>query len=289
MPKFQIILTCIILIFILFSSNIIKKISSNTNKQIINNIIHNESIDFNIIESCKYPKGKDLINIKASKNLNETEIQNIIYAKCIWETIIENTVYEHPGIYVNITVEDLDQENNSNTIAVTNFENNLIFHTGLFHKLIMPYNSTIILNKSIYREQNLIYTIVHELGHALGFENNIWKLNGNMKKNNYEYTGKHAVKNFNKIFNTNYTSIQLNNGTNQNPDNNHWKRLDIVDKYGNNFKNDIMTPYIVNKQHLSMVTIGTLQDNGYIINPNLCIDDSDCSGKCIPGFINICQ
>jgi hypothetical protein len=285
----EIIITGIVIIFTLMSTNIIMSITNELIENINNkNILYNNSNGFIFDDACSYKKSKDLIHIRVSKELNEIERQHIMNAKCVWETIIEKTFDNHPGIYVNVTIEELEYEKYKNTIAITKFKNNLVFHNG-FKKRIMPYNSNIKLNKNMYQHYNLTYIMIHEFGHALGFHKNIWNLNRNSQKNQSEYTGKHAVKNFNRIFNTNYTSIPLNDDTKDKPNDSHWKRLNIVDKYGNIFKNDIMNPYIVNKSTLSMVTIGTLQDNGYKINSNLCIDDSDCFGKCMHGFINMCQ
>ncbi len=105
--------------------------------------------------------------------------------------------------------------------------------------------------------------ILHEMGHVLGF-GTIWDLKGLLSGAggpNPRFTGSQATQQYRAIFNTNETSVPVENTGGGGTRDSHWRE--------SVFKNELMTGYADPPPNpLSRITAASMADLGYVVNLN---------------------
>lgn len=99
--------------------------------------------------------------------------------------------------------------------------------------------------------------IEHEMGHVLGF-GILWDRMG--LNSGFNYTGANAVREYSTLLGTTATSIPIQSTGGPGTAGGHWDE--------NTFRSELMTGYAENSppMPLSRMTIGSLQDMGYVVN-----------------------
>jgi hypothetical protein len=116
---------------------------------------------------------------------------------------------------------------------------------------------------SLQASGGLYYTVLHEMGHVLGF-GTIWEDRGLLTgagTSNPLFTGANAVAAYDAIFHTSATGVPVENQGGQGTADSHWRETV--------FNNEVMTGYLdggVNP--LSRVTVASMADLGYQVNLN---------------------
>jgi hypothetical protein len=105
--------------------------------------------------------------------------------------------------------------------------------------------------------------ILHEMGHVLGF-GTIWDLKGLLSGAggpNPRFVGSQATQQYRAIFNTNETSVPVENTGGAGTRDGHWRE--------SIFKNELMTGYADPPPNpLSRITAASMADLGYVVNLN---------------------
>ncbi|HMO24784.1 MAG TPA: SdrD B-like domain-containing protein, partial [Tepidisphaeraceae bacterium] len=109
-------------------------------------------------------------------------------------------------------------------------------------------------------------TILHEMGHALGFVQEVWEDLGLLSgilggySPNPRFIGAQATAQFNQLLGRNETSVPLEPGTGRDGSSiSHWRESILG--------NELMTPYLNDGPNpLSRLTIGALADMGYEVS-----------------------
>ena len=114
-------------------------------------------------------------------------------------------------------------------------------------------------------DNQLVSTITHEMAHVLGF-GTIWDTLGliaNEGTRNTAFTGAAAVAAYDQLFDTNATSVPLENTGGDGTADSHWRE--------SVFHEELMTGYVEDPgvfEPLSRVTVAQFQDLGYAVNLN---------------------
>jgi len=99
--------------------------------------------------------------------------------------------------------------------------------------------------------------IEHEMGHVLGI-GTLWQMMG--LKSGFNYTGANAIREYSTLLGTSATSVPLETTGGPGTAGGHWSEAIFV--------TELMTGYAQNSppMPLSRMTIGSLQDMGYVVN-----------------------
>jgi hypothetical protein len=149
----------------------------------------------------------------------------------------------------------------------------------------LPYLGSIEISDAFVNARGIMNTLTHEIGHALGF-GNLWQNEARFKPlvtgigtGNPIFVGANAVREYNTLFGTSGTSVPLYEQSTVQPATydgsygSHWRDSVFNASGGTSF--ELMTSrYNVNGMVnggavpaiLSRVTVGAMQDLGYVVN-----------------------
>ena len=127
----------------------------------------------------------------------------------------------------------------------------------------LPYEAVAGIDPFDGNSAQLKNVLLHEFGHALGF-GTLWSsksLTQTQTSTNPTYIGKNAVREYNRIFGTNGTSVPLETGGGAGTTGAHWRESVMG--------GELMTGYAEAAgvaMPLSAITVGSMQDLGYVVN-----------------------
>ena len=236
----------------------------------------------------------NIFNILTFFDLDK-KTQNIL-SKAInkWESIILNT-YNSSKIYINIIFKKLDENILGGTTLdkvylpfndkIIDYQQNIFNLIYLNLGTVIAKEGTIILNNNIWNKLNesyKYYTLVHEIGHAIGI-GSLWYLkNGLIFSNQFQpfYDGENANNEYNKYFPDSLKLPVENNGgagtalVHSEEGNHHDYSFNNRNFYGVHspgLDNELMTGWIEKenvRQPLSTISVAFLDDLGYSVNYN---------------------
>lgn len=157
---------------------------------------------------------------------------------------------------LNVSLQDLGDGNNG-------YASTLQTRPGLRG---LPYLGEAVINSTKIGDPGIKYTIVHEIGHALGFSQGFWsgagfKLFGGTTADP-RYTGTNALREYNSIFGTQATGVPLADTGGPGTYGSHWRTsvfgTEILSVGWDTTRTDV--------RPFSRVTVGVMQDLGYKVN-----------------------
>lgn len=130
----------------------------------------------------------------------------------------------------------------------------------------LPYLGQAVINSTKISNPGIKYTIVHEIGHALGFNQEFWSGAGfnffGGTTADPRFTGSNAVREYNSIFGTQATSVPLADTGGAGTYGSHWRTsvfgTEVLSVGWDTRRTDV--------RPLSRVTVGVMQDLGYKVN-----------------------
>jgi len=129
-----------------------------------------------------------------------------------------------------------------------------------------------VFNATYMNQPGIFYTVLHEMGHALGFSPDLWQSSGfglvagwgNPGSSNPVFTGRNATREFNAIFGKSSASVPLDDVHGAGSYGAHWRES----VFGTTA--ELMTwswdPRSTRVDPLSRVTVGAMEDLGYTVN-----------------------
>lgn len=247
----------------------------------------------NPLFDCKLKRLGNIIQINKLYNFSPKESNDIDLAHCIWETVITGfIVNRNIKLVIDFDVEAIDGVDG---ILGQASWNQGYYFSGFGRNYAMPISGRFVIDSydlnSLSNDNGFIYAVVHEIGHILGIEEEIWTLNNVLESNKFRYNGTHGLRAFKEqfIMSANYIPIEQDGGNGT--AGSHWDEIPITDMYNRSFTSEIMTGYLTDENYLTSVTAHSLSDIGYEINPYICSHDSDCIDNvtCGHGFIDMCN
>ena len=130
----------------------------------------------------------------------------------------------------------------------------------------LPYLGEAVINSTKIGDPGIKYTIVHEIAHALGFNQPFWSGTGfNLfggTTADPRYTGANALREYNSIFGTQATGVPLADTGGAGTYGSHWRSsvfgTEIMSAGWDTTRTDV--------RPFSRITVGVMQDLGYVVN-----------------------
>jgi len=243
--------------------------------------------------NCKLTSLGNIFQINKLSTFTEKQNNDIMKAHCLWETILVGRVSStHPGLVINFSVSSIDGVGNILGIAgwtmADYFEDDMSAKTyvmsieGLMHLDISDIGTLSVTD-------GFFYVVLHEIGHILGV-GSLWELNNIYIDNSGKYTGSHGIIAYNKLYNvtSTYVPVELDGGGGT--ANAHWDELNQLDAASRPMTEELMTGYLTSVNYLTMLTISSLKDIGFLIESNICALDNQCGNEtCDRGIIDVCS
>lgn len=246
---------------------------------------------------CEIKNPNHLMTIRKHHNFTKEQKIFINYAQCIWESlVIGRNVDGHRGLKIDLYVEPIEN-NVSGYAQIVDMRYYNLLNRNKFHidnsiwYIGLTTRGKIILNKNyLYHGPVLLYTMIHEIGHLLGVNSDLWVKNHLYELDSGKYYGLNGVKNFNSLYHKSIDYLPILVNDNPGQTNSHWDDLNITDIYNRHLAEEIMSYFITDYNYISGLTLGVIKDNGYIIHQNTCVTNDDCkSGDyCSTGIFDMC-
>lgn len=189
-----------------------------------------------------------------------------------WETVIRGDIADVitaggtiDDLQANIDVQSIDGVGGTLAYSLTSdFRDDTNPNPYLAYQSYQRFDADDLA--SLLIDGDIYSTILHEMGHTLGFNSEVWAelqlidTFGGLSMG-FDYRGPHAVEQLNLLNGGgNDTSIQLETGGGGGTAGSHWS--------DDTYRNELMTGYInsQNLMPLSTMTIGSMEDIGYEVD-----------------------
>ncbi|MDB2686920.1 PEP-CTERM sorting domain-containing protein [Mariniblastus sp.] len=198
-------------------------------------------------------------------------------AEAVWESILTGRVDGQEGgttfgtLEIDASIQSIDGPGNQiGAAGVTRFADDGSFIVAT--NALMRFDSADI--DRLAGAGSFQDVILHEMGHALGVGGtSLWQRNGLYALGTGRYRGENAIREYQREFDLDATSVPVQVGLRAGSDDNHWSQdadQTVIDplspNFGQSFSDELMTSNLSPNAFISNTTGGQFQDLGFVVD-----------------------